>query len=155
MAFMAGSWLAWLKSSRSFRSLLVWLSLALFALSVMSKPSSVGLPVILLVSELLSRGPQTRRASLILGVYLAVSLAAALLALYFQGQGNLASLDQASSLATRVSQLPYTLWWYFESSFFSNGALWIYPPADHWNLFIKPALGAFCVLASDVLVERR
>ena len=148
MAFMAGAWLAWLKSSRSFRSLLVWFSLVLFALSVMSKPSSVGLPVVLLVSELLSRGPHTRRAVLILGVYLAVSLAAALLALYFQGQGNLASLDQASSLATRVSQLPYTLWWYLESSFFSKGALWVYPPADRWNLFIKPALGlsAFLIL---------
>ncbi|MDP0489513.1 MAG: tetratricopeptide repeat protein [Verrucomicrobiota bacterium JB023] len=147
MSFMLASWLAWIKSDRSPRSFLTWLSLAFFLLSLLSKPSSVGFPLVLLASDLLLPKGQ-RRWSGILVLFFLSSVIAAVLALHFQGQGDLSGLNQANPLGARLLRLPFNFWWYVESSLLPQGILWVYAPDDAWSLYLRPLLGtvALCGL---------
>ena len=141
MAFLLGSWLAWVKSTRTLKSGLTLLSLLLFTLSMMSKPSAVGLPLILIASDFLFKKPLTQKSKVSIGAFLAVSLLTAALALYFQKQGGLAEVDQARPLGTRLLQLPFTLWWYLQATIFSNGTFWVYSPTSTTHLTVIPCIG--------------
>ena len=145
MSFMLGSWLTWLYSGKELRSPMAWGALALFTLSIMSKPSSIGLPLVLLASEFLLRGSVPKKSRNMLGLFIAVSITSACLTIYFQKQGNLADLDQTLPLMHRLLHLPFTAWWYVKASFLSNGALWVYTPTDTWSLYLQPIIGLLCL----------
>ena len=141
MVFLLLSWLAWVKAERKITSPLTVLSLTFFTLSLMSKASGIGLPLILFVSDYVLQRKKMKQGIPILLGFSALSAGVAGLAIYFQNQGGLGGLDASSPLLTRFGELPYTLWWYIENTVYSDGALWVYSPVEAWRLYVIPVVG--------------
>jgi len=125
------------------------LALALFTLSLLSKTSTVMLPVVLLLHAFYKRGRLTQTDCLQLAPFFALSLAFGLLTIWFQRHQVIGdTIIPGGSFGERFSNAGAVLWFYFGKIVAPTNLCMIYP---RWQLAggaaFLPALGWLGLLA--------
>ena len=148
-AFFIWSWWSWEKWRDEKNKNRGWyaLSLALFVLAGLSKPSVVPLPAILLMRELFRRRDTFSVKIALKWIkpllpFVAVSVMVAGLTIYFQRTGGMADVSNTMPLSRRLMLMPVSLWWYLQQTIAPfPGKLWVYPPAGNFHDWIVPSIG--------------
>lgn len=144
-AFFFWSWWSWEKWVAEKNRRWYGVSLGLFVLAALSKPSVVPLPAILWAGQLL-RGERTVQAALAWGVrvapFLAVAVVVGVLTMYLQRVGGLSDLSQVMPLERRIMLMPVSFWWYLQGFGWPGaGRFWVEPPKGQLSDWFWPGVG--------------
>lgn len=146
------------------------LSLIAFAAALLSKPSAVVLPALLILldwfplrqsgfekagSEALSWGAVFRSQLRSKGVYFAMALVAALVAISVQGGGTHQDFASESSLASRLSDAPGHLAFYFQRLLWPTGLIFEYSRPEGLASTLYTVVGLILVLGVSWLAWRQ
>ncbi|HMP83886.1 MAG TPA: tetratricopeptide repeat protein [Verrucomicrobiota bacterium] len=129
-----------------------WLSLTAFVLALLSKTSTVMLPVALLIWTWWRRGAITRRDTGSVSPFLALSLAFGLMSVWFQKHQAMAGTTvQTEGLVERIALAGKAVWFYLGKAVFPVNLNFIYPRWELDNVTVASLL-PLCLLGVVILI---